>query len=172
MTFADLISAMVIRVLRDQGVKMPKVRRIAKKAAEELGSERPFSVNLATDGTTIFKWVTTKKRRGRGRSAHLIDMDSEQTVIEPVLKPFIRNIDFGPDSAERWWPMGRRAGVVVDPEYSMGRPVTAKHRIPTRILYAARKAGETPERIANWYEIPKAEVLAAVRFEERLSQAA
>lgn len=170
LTFSDLISALFVNAFRAQGIPMRKIRRAAREAAKRLASERPFALKrFTTDGTTILERVGPDADRPRGRRHQLVDVERQQVVFRKMYEPFLRNVDFGlDDRAIRWWPQGRRSGVVVDPAVALGEPVTEKSRVPTRVLYGAHVAGEKLAAIARWYRVDPREVRSAVRFEERL----
>lgn len=171
LTFHDLVTALLVRSFRDSGVSMQLIRRCASVAAKELGTERPFaSRRFYTDGRTIL--LDIGQRSGEP-GAELLDLATRQGVFRKVIAPFLSNVEYDIDeSAVRWWPQGRRARVVVDPERAFGAPVLARSGIPTRVLAGPYRSGDTAAKIASWYDIPRAEVLAAVRFEAKLHAAA
>jgi uncharacterized protein (DUF433 family) len=80
--------------------------------------------------------------------------------------------DAGNAEAVRYWPLGREMPVMVDPRYGFGEAVVAQSFVPTRVIYAAHRKGETTQRIAGWYGVERAEVRAAVEFEEMLRRPA
>lgn len=163
LTFADLVSSLFIRAFRDEGVSLQHIRRVALKASEELDNERPFSLkNFATDGRRIYQWI------GRSSNARkLLDADTGQSVMPRVFKPLLRTIDYGiDDEAERWWPLGMRRRVVIDPEIALGEPTV--RGIPTRVLFGPVQAGDSAAEVAKWYGLTKAEVLAACEFERNM----
>jgi uncharacterized protein (DUF433 family) len=47
-----------------------------------------------------------------------------------------------------------------------GQAIVAKANVPTATIYAAHRAAETHEQIADWYELTADEVRAAIAFEE------
>jgi len=168
LTFEDLVSALFIRAFRSRGLSLQLIRKIAKNATEMLGAERPFALNrFCINGKTIIAEVrdaasSSEKRMidlGRGKG---------QFVFRAVFAPFMQDIDFGLDAkAQCWWPLGKKLGVRVDPRISLGAPIT-RSGIPARLLASAAKAERSAARVASWYGVKTAEVLAAKRFEERI----
>jgi uncharacterized protein (DUF433 family) len=175
LTFADLVSAMFIDAFRSQGLSLQRIRRMADKAAARYDTERPFSIrSFATDGKRIYEWLgeepeaKTGKSRRRNDPRDLVDFETGQAAIKTVVKPLLRNLDYGKATltAERWWPLGQARGVVVDPEIALGEPTI--QGIPTRVLHGPKAAKETATNVAKWYGLKRAEVLAAWAYEEKM----
>lgn len=168
LTFEDLVSALFIRAFRSRGFSLQLIRKIAANAADMLGTERPFALNrFCTDGKTILAEI---RDHGSPSEKRMIDLGrgKGQFVFRALYADFIQDIEFGLDAKARcWWPLGKKAGVRVDPRVSMGAPVT-RSGIPARLLASAAKAEKSTARVASWYGVKAAEVLAAKRFEERI----
>jgi uncharacterized protein (DUF433 family) len=159
--FADLISALFIQAFREKHVSLQHIRRAALNAAKELRNDRPFSLrNFATDGRRIFHWLGDDKR-------HLLDAETGQHVMIPIFKPLLQKIRYGITlEAERWYPLGERRHVVIDPAIALGEP--SVRGVPTRVLFGPVKAGNSPSEVASWYGLARAEVLAACQFEKKM----
>lgn len=169
-TFYDLITMLLVRSFRQSRISLQAVRRYAETAAEILSTDRPFARRkFYTDGRTILMSI------GDGRDAEtgeLIDLARKQGVFRRIVAPFLTDIEYDvEDFAARWWPAGRRSRVVVDPQRSFGEPIVASG-VPTRVLFGPVSAGDSARNVADWYGIERAEVLAAVRFERTLRDAA
>jgi uncharacterized protein (DUF433 family) len=88
-----------------------------------------------------------------------------------VLKPYVEQLEFGVDGvAARWWPMGKHAGVLVDPRIAFGAPIVEDTRIPASTLAEAFEAerpvyGERAvERVAWMYEVEPRQVQNSLDF--------
>ena len=92
---------------------------------------------------------------------------SKNLLIKDVINPLLVTLDYSglEKEASRWWPLGKDMPIVVDPARSFGEPIIAGSRVPTRVLYAAHRAGESESAVADWYGVSVAEVIAAIRFE-------
>lgn len=160
--FVDLVSALFIKAFRKEGVSLQHIRRVALKAAHELGDPRPFSLrNFTTDGRRIYRWVEDDEA-----ARALVDVDTGQFVMRPVYDPLLRSIDYGIEEAQRWHPLGQGHLVVVDPAIALGAPTV--RGIPTRVLHGPVAAGDSPSEVAGWYEVTEADVLAACEFERKI----
>lgn len=164
--FQDLVSALFIHAFRTQGVSLQHIRRVAAKAANELGHPRPFCLkNFTTDGRRIYRWIDDEEA-----ARALVDVGTGQCVMLPVYGPLLRSIDFGIDDARRWHPLGAGHLVVVDPGIAFGAPTV--RGVPTRVLYGPVQAGDSTLMVARWYRLKEAEVLAACEFERKMRAAA
>ena len=87
-----------------------------------------------------------------------------------IIKPFLKELEFGEDDAlVRWRPVTTRRLVVLDPTRNFGRPIVAPHGVPTEVLAAAARACGFVKEVARWYEVPEAEIEDAVEFEQNLA---
>ena len=126
----------------------------------------PFCTNrFTTDGREIF----VKLHRETGEPS-LIEIVQRQAVFAQIIKPFLKQLEFAADSGLiRWWPLGEKRLVVLDPTRNFGRPIVARHGVPTEVLANATKAAGSIAEVARWYEVPEREIHDAVEFEQRLA---
>jgi uncharacterized protein (DUF433 family) len=164
--FQDLIEILFIRAFRGYGVSLQTIRRVAREAARRWHTTHPFCVRrFRTDGRSVF--ATIELPAGE---KGLIDLANSQFAFERVLNPYLRQIDYDlSGAAQRWWPLGKRVPVFVDPRYSFGRPVVTRANVPTEAIYRAVLADQSPREVARWLEIPVSSVRAAIAFEKSLA---
>ncbi len=101
--------------------------------------------------------------------AALLDLISSQGEFQRIVAPVLTQLEFAQDSLARWWPMGRKRNVVVDPLRNLGQPTAAKSGVPTEVLARSVNANASVETVARWYEVLPEEVRDAVEFEESLA---
>ena len=165
LSFADLVEILFVRAFLREGCSMQTIRRAAQVAREIFQDARPFSLKkLETDGHRIFARMTPES----AEEESLLELAKRQQVFAQVVRPYIRQLDYEHDIAARWWPMGHREHVVVDPRRQFGQPIVAKAAVPTRVLFGAASAGESVADISSWYSVSVPEVEAALRFERHL----
>ncbi len=161
--FLDLVEVLFIKAFRTHGVTLQTIRRAASEAARRWGTEHPFCVNkFRTDGRSVF--ATVEWEEG---DEGLVDLAKSQLAFEKVLNPYLRQVEYDLLGAvARWWPLGRRRPVVLDPKFSFGKPIVVPWCVPTEALYRAIQADQTEREVARWFEIPTRAVRAAMQFEE------
>lgn len=164
-SFFDLIDVFVAGQLREHGVSLQTLRRVYFRLREELKAKHPFCRSeLLSDGKIVF----TRGMDSKGEE-ELKEVLTRQKVFPSIILPFLRKIDYGQVSklAERWHiaPM-----VVIDPRICFGKPVIEEYSIPTATLADAYRANdEDAERVADWFNVNREHVLAAVAFESNMA---
>jgi uncharacterized protein (DUF433 family) len=119
-----------------------------------------------TDGRSVIARIS--KDDGEER---LVDLARRQTLFDSVFSPLLINLeyDIGTGDASRWWPLGKSKPIVLDPERAFGAAIVLPSTVPARSLAGAHGAGESYERISNWFGVTKKEIQAAVEFEKMIA---
>jgi uncharacterized protein (DUF433 family) len=164
--FLDLIEILFVDAFLKAGVNWATLRQARERAAEMFKVSHPFCTNrFVTDGRGIF----VELHRDTGESS-LIEIVKRQAVFAQIIKPFLKELEFADGSGlVRWWPMGEKRLVVLDPTRNFGRPIVARHGVPTEILANAAKATGSVADVARWSEVGEREIQAAVEYEQRLA---
>jgi uncharacterized protein (DUF433 family) len=172
LSFVELMELRVVKALIDEGVSLQAVRVVARVASEYFETDHPLaSQRLYTDGSTVFAELLGDERE----VPDLVELSRKrvnQVIAGRIFQPFLVEIDFNPETAlaERWWPLGRRIPIVLDPEIAFGAPVIAGTAVRTSTL--ARMAGEESVAEAAYaYDLEQEQVRSAVEFEHQLAAA-
>jgi uncharacterized protein (DUF433 family) len=165
LSFANLVEAHVLRGLRTKhGVSMPAVR----KAIEYVEAEHDISRLLIHPGLRAasgrlflqrYSELTELSRSGQfvleRAFAHHLEAIVQDAVGLPVrLYPWI------PDSS-----VGPRKSVLIAPDISFGRPVTAGRGITTAVLADQYDSGSTIENLSEEYGLSTETIEDALAFE-------
>jgi uncharacterized protein (DUF433 family) len=164
-SFLDLIDVFVAGQLREQGVSLQTLRKVYQSMRVGLGTEHPFSRReLLSDGKKVFmRWADEEGRQ------FLEEVLSRCRAFPDLLLPFLKKIAYDEVSrlAKRWCIADL---VVIDPTICFGKPIVEVVGIPTAILAAAYVANDQDAGVvADWYNVQKRYVMAAVDFEQRLA---
>jgi len=163
--FLDLMEIRFVDAFLRAGVSWKTMRRAHQLARQEIGSDHPFCTDrFATDGRRI---LLIPARENADEA--LLDLLSNQAEFQRIVAPFLTQLEFMEDHLARWWPMGRKRNVVVDPTRNLGQPTAAKSGVPTGVLARSVKANDSVETVARWYEVLPEEVRDAVEFEASLA---
>jgi uncharacterized protein (DUF433 family) len=117
-------------------------RELVRKVQEEVGLERPLELVVIRTGQHILDWSQQAEDFRRS-----VDWTSERLDAEP----------------RRLRPIADVTEVVIDPLRGFGEPVVRGVR--TDIIAELVRAGDSPEMIADLYDLPRSTVNAAVRYE-------
>ncbi len=166
LSFLDLIEACFVKVFLDHGVSLHTIRLVAEEAEVMFKTTHPFCVRkFETDGETIL----ARLRDDRVDGERLLDLKRKHFVFPVVFNPLLKTLDYDASgNAIRWWPRGKGTPVVLDPNRAFGAAIVERSCVPTRALFDAHLAGETPESIAKWFRVELDEVRAAIAFEKLL----
>jgi uncharacterized protein (DUF433 family) len=164
--FLDLQEVRFIDAFLKAGVTWHLLRRAHGAARRRYEIEHPFCTRrFVTDGSQIIEEIADG-----AEGVAYEEVVQGQRVFHQVTKPFLRELEFAEDDQlVRWWPLGKKRAVVLDPNRQFGQPITAGTGIATEILQTAAKAGQSLEEIAEWYELDVASVRDAIEFEQRLA---
>jgi uncharacterized protein (DUF433 family) len=167
-SFAELMEIHFIKMFMDQGVHPRAIHAASREASKRFKTEYPFAVKrFDTDGKAIFATLVSKESGGE----MIEDLTKGQYVFKTILRPFFKKLDYNRSDISRYWPLGKRGRVSLDPEREFGQPIDTETGVPTKVLFQAVKAnkGQTIKQIADWFEVPDAAVRAAVKFEKSLN---
>lgn len=168
--FRDLMEVRVADAFITSGVSAIRVRAAIKLAQDVIEQDHPLSTNrFLTAGREIFLQVIDTDEDGTQRE-RLLNLFRRQYEFKGMLEPILKSVDFGEDGNPKlWWPAGRRANIVVDPERSFGAPIDSETSVPTSVLATAAKELGVAET-ARAYEVPLGSVRRAMDFETSMEQ--
>jgi uncharacterized protein (DUF433 family) len=163
-SFLDLTELLFIDTFIQYGISIQKIRKAAITASRLLNTSHPFAIRkMFTDGKSIFAEIAKKEK-----DASLLDLINKQFQLGKIVEPTLyKRIDFDKhDLAEKWWPQGKRGGVVLDPSRNMGQPILSKYNIRTELIYNLYQTKHDINEISDWYELDKDAIEAAINFEK------
>lgn len=166
LTFKDLIEIHFVNAFLTHGVSWPTIKVAAARARDITQDDHPFATNrFFTDGETIFTEI-----RASSKNTELLDLKQGQMAFRRILKQsLMAKLDLGAAGVERWWPLGKRRPVMVDPDRQFGQPITKEEGVPTAVLAKSVAAMGTIDRVARWYDVDPKAVRASVELEKRLA---
>ena len=166
LSFLDIIEILFIKAFHQYGISIQTIRVAIESASKLLNSEHPFAMKkIYTDGKTIIAKIAKESD-----SIELIDLLKKQYQFADIILPTLYEcIDFNHyEIAEKWWPLGRDSGVVIDPARSFGKPIIDDINISTELIMDLYNSDHSKEDISNWYDIDLKYIEMAVDFEKRL----
>lgn len=164
--FLDLMEVRFVNAFRDHGVSWKTLRLAAERARRLFDATHPFSTKrFTTDGRSIFAEL-----RAETGEASLVDVVRSQYAFRQVLAPYLHGVEYDEESIViRWWPLGQKRRVVIDPRRSLGQPIVQPEGVPTSILASAYRREEDVNVVAEWYAVSARSVKDAIDFEGRLA---
>ncbi|HEY6477924.1 MAG TPA: DUF433 domain-containing protein [Polyangia bacterium] len=168
LSFLDLIEILFVNSFLEHGVTMSHIREASRKAMDMAGGQtHPFAISrFETDGRKIFARLSATGSKKK----HVVGLVDGQFAFDKAIAPFFKQIDYrASGDATRWWPLGKRAPILLDPNIAFGAPVTKTAHVPASAINGALSAGESATRVAKWFEIPLKDVRAAAALERQMA---
>jgi uncharacterized protein (DUF433 family) len=170
-SFVNLMEMRFLAFFAGAGVHIRSIRVMAEEAKRVLKHPHPFATSTVfkTDGKKIY--AETHRKTGDDQLYNLYDKNFEfKPIIAQSLKEGVVYDASGLVSA--WYPRKESApNVIVHPKHAFGKPILRDSRIPTSTLAKAAEI-DSVATVARWFEVPRAHVDEAVRFERDLKKAA
>lgn len=166
--FRDLLELRMVAAFVRHGVGLKVIRATVDAASKNFGQDYPLTnQQFLTDGKRIFLQAI-ELSTGEPR---MIDVLRKQFVFSDIIKPSLyAGIEYGDDGAIRWFPLGKRKTIVLDPALQFGTPVVSHAGVPTDTIYASYLAeGKDKDMVARVFDLTPRMVADAVEFEERLA---
>ncbi len=167
-SFLELVDLLFVRRFLNAGVTLQTLRKALHEASEILGATHFAGRRFLTDGRGVLLELAT--RNDADAILHL--MTGGQWTIAPVVRRLAERIDFDEtsDLACRWYPAGRKGGVVLDPARSFGRPTLVGRNVTTSGIFDFYLAeGRSVQAACDWWCLEAEEVEAAVEFESGIA---
>lgn len=163
--FLDLMQLRVVaRVIAETDISLQKIRQALVLAQDLLKHTHPLTTaRFRTDGQRLFVEI------GQETDApQLYDVLGRQYGFHRIIEPSFKDVDLDVEII-RWWPLGKRRSVVLDPQRSFGAPIARGSGIPTAALALAADRHGSAREAARWYPpATEREVEDAIAFERRL----
>ena len=163
-SFLDLAELLFINNFIQYGISINKIRKAAVIASNLLNTSHPFAIRkMYTDGKSIFAKIAQEDN-----DSSLLDLLKSQYQFGKIIEPTLYGcIDFDIyNNAEKWWPQGKKGGIVLDPSRNMGQPILNKYNVRTGLIYELYKTNHSIEEISEWYELDKNAINTAIGYEE------
>lgn len=166
LSFLDLQEIRIVDAFLSAGVTWKSIRKASSNAAKQFATSHPFCLKrFQTDGRGVFAELGGEK----GAERALIDLTENQFAFKRIVTPYLRDVEYAESEIVRWWPLGVRRDVVVDPTRSFGQPIISEAGVPTAILALTMKREGSVARVAKWFDVSPRAVKSAIEFEERIA---
>ncbi len=157
--FIGLAEGMVLAAFRRTGVSLQHIRQAVAILGREIGIDHALaSQRLYTDGAVIlFDYADAEHRE---ELAGLTEVVRRQRVFAPVVREYLKRIDYAPDgwAAQLVSPATLRPIVIVDPARSFGQPIFIHGATRVEDVIDRWKAGDPLVEVAKDFGVPMEDV--------------
>jgi uncharacterized protein (DUF433 family) len=169
-TWGEFVETRLLAEYRDAGVALVRMRPAVQRLRDELQTAYPLASSqtwIEPEGRELVRRVQEEVSLDRRLSLVVVRTDQRMLEWSTEAREFVRSTEWeetphGPE-VRRLRPSADIAEVSLDPLVSFGEPTVRGVR--TEIIAELVRAGETPDGIAEMYELPRSTVDAAVRYE-------
>ena len=166
--FEDLIEFKAAQAFMAEGVSAKAIRAAIVAAQNFIEDDRPLSnPRLRTDGRKVFLEIAEESGDN-----HFLELVRGQYAFGRLIEKSLRDVVIEDGDPVMWWPLSKRAGILLDPQRAFGQPIEADSGVPTVVLAnAAAVEGGVQEAARAWDVRPRS-VQRAIDFEEWYARAA
>jgi uncharacterized protein (DUF433 family) len=165
-SFLQLAEIVVVAGFRQRRISLQRMRRAHQFATEQFGLEYPFAtLKMKTDGRYI---LLEFGHFEPGESFLALDAFGQLTLPGTVTEA-IEGFEFDPTWAVRWFPVGDKAPIVVDPRMGAARPTVMDRGVTIEAIYRRWKDGQSYEEISEEYELAPRVVEDVLRFADKIA---
>lgn len=159
-SFHTFIEFYVMMRFSEAGVKPKQVIAAHKELVKMYKTAFPFArkevlKGIKSDG----KHVYLKTKKG------IIELNGTKQFNLDLIQLFFINLEFDDDNlASKFWPIGKKKSILVDPQRRFGHPVIDGKNIFPEVIFNHFKAGDPVAYIAHVYKISEKEVNNALEY--------
>lgn len=164
LTFADLISMRMIAIMRRIGMQPKHIHIAHDLLVKDTGWPQPF----AMEPVWAYGIDLVIKRADIPYSVNHYWQQAFE-FIDEYLVP-IHDLIFDENKMVQSWEPYK--GVMLNPNIRFGEPCIDGTRIPTDVIWGFNQAGDSPQALADAYDLPLEAINAALSWEQKLVQAA
>jgi uncharacterized protein (DUF433 family) len=167
-SFLQLIEIVVVARFRrgKRPIQLDRLRRAHAFAREQFQLPYPFaSLSLREFGGHVLHEFDVADTGG---PALALDIGG-QWAIPGFVTLALEQVDFSAADrlAERWFPAGRSAPIVLDPRIGAGRLTVLGSGVTIDTIHRRFLAGESIELLADDYDLDETTIQEAIRFADR-----
>ena len=103
-------------------------------------------------------------------SLAIVIRSGQELILAREVEAYLQKVEFADDVVARIRPAGKTSPVVIDPEFSFGRP--SIRGVATELIAELYRSGDSAEFLAEAYELPIGDINAAIAYETQLAATA
>lgn len=167
LSYLQLVEVAFVADFRRAGVKLDRLRQAHEYCRKTFNSEYPFAqYQFKTDGVHVLaEFMTHEHYSHFGESLIITDVGG-QVVWGPAIRDRLEQFEYEKGLALRWYPRGRSSVILIDPRVAFGAPILGETGLPTWVVKERYEAGETLAEIEADFDVPRAQLEAALEFEK------
>jgi uncharacterized protein (DUF433 family) len=168
-TWGEFVELGYLREYRRARVTLQHIRPVIGRLREEFGVTYP----LADARPFIYDRqlvLRIQEETELDRSLAIVIRSGQEIILAPEVESYLQKVEFTDDVVTRLRPAGKTSPVVIDPEFSFGRP--SIRGVATERIAELYRSGDTTEFLADVYQLSVEDIRAAIAYETQLAATA
>jgi uncharacterized protein (DUF433 family) len=159
-SFHTLVEFYIFFQLREVGVPTNQILKAHNELSLRFETPFPFAISNVINKINCFG-----KRIVFEINDNFIDLDSTGQLNLDFIKSFVHKLEFDKNElAHKFYPLGKKNSVVVDPSHQFGQPVLKNTNIYPETINSLYKSKESKKFIAESFEISLKQVNDAIQY--------
>jgi len=168
-TWGEFVELGYLREYRRARVSLQHIRPVIERLRHEFGVRYPLAHArpFIYDRQLVLR---IQEETDLDSSLAIVIRSGQEFILAPEVESYLQKVEFADDVVARLRPAGKTSPVVIDPEFSFGRP--SIRGVTTERIAELYRSGDSPEFLAEVYELPAEHIRAAVAYETQLAATA
>ena len=167
-TWGEFVELGYLREYRRR-VSLQHIRPVMVRLREEFGVRYPLAhaQPLIYDRQLVLR---IQEETLLDPSLAIVIRSGQGLILAREVEAYLQKVEFADDVVARIRPAGKTSPVVIDPEFSFGRP--SIRGVATERIAELYRSGDSAEFLAETYDLPIGDVNAAIAYETQLAATA
>ncbi len=168
-TWGEFVELGYLREYRRARVSLQHIRPVIERLRQEFGVRYPLAhaQPLIYDHQLVTR---IQEETNLDPSLAIVIRSGQELILAREVEAYLQKVEFTDDVVARIRPAGKTSPVVIDPEFSFGRP--SIRGVATERIAELYRSGDSAEFLAETYELPIGDINAAIAYETQLAATA
>ena len=168
-TWGEFVELGYLREYRRARVSLQHIRPVIDRLRHEFGVRYPLAhaQPLIYDHQLVLR---IQEETNLDPSLAIVIRSGQELILAREVEAYLQKVEFADDVVARIRPAGKTSPVVIDPEFSFGRP--SIRGVATERIAELYRSGDSAEFLAETYELPIGDINAAIAYETQLAATA
>ena len=168
-TWGEFVELGYLREYRRARVSLQHIRPVIERLRQEFDVRYP----LAHSRPWVYDRQLVLQIQEEARldpSLAIVIRSGQELILAREVEAYLQKVEFADNDVARIRPAGKTSPVVIDPEFSFGRP--SIRGVATERIAELYRSGDSTEFLAETYELPVGDINAAIAYETQLAATA
>ena len=168
-TWGEFVELGYLREYRRARVSLQHIRPVIERLRQEFGVRYPLAHSRpwVYDRQLVLR---IQEETHLDPSLAIVIRSGQELILAREVESYLQKVEFADNVVARIRPAGKTSPVVIDPEFSFGRP--SIRGVATERIAELYRSGDSAEFLAETYELPVGDINASIAYETQLAATA